>query len=69
MSRPHEPRTPAQVAEAAAFFDGLTEAEIRRRQGLCEAQLATAHRLRDPDTLARLREMESDLTQAMLRRL
>ena len=52
------------------FFDSLTEKEIRRRQTLCEKQIALAFAQRgyNDKALANLRKMESDLTDALLRR-
>jgi hypothetical protein len=53
---------------AAKFFDTLTEREIRRRQTLCEKQLAIAVQANNERGIANLRQMENDLMEAMLRR-
>lgn len=62
-----DPRRKAIKSEA--FFDSLTESEIRRRQDLCEQQLRLAYEQRNADATARLRIMEQALTRAMLRRV
>lgn len=56
-------------AEADVFFATLSEAEIRRRQDLCQQQIVSAHRDRNEDALADLRRMEDALTRTMLARL
>ena len=50
------------------FFDKLSEKEIRRRQKLCEIQIGLAFEQRNTEALLRLREIEDQLMQAMLRR-
>ncbi len=54
--------------EAAEFFATLSDKEIRKRQDLCNIQIAEAHRTQNETALARLRIMERNLTDAMLAR-
>ena len=56
-------------AEADVFFASLSDAEIRRRQDLCSAQIVTAHERRNEDALADLRRMEDALCRTMLARI
>lgn len=55
--------------EAAAYFDTLSEKQIRQRQDLCNRQIEVAHAQKNDRAIANLRRMEQDLTDAMLRRI
>ena len=54
---------------ADAFFSTLSNAEIRRRQDLCNQQMVIAHRERKTDALEDLQRMEAALIRAMFARL
>lgn len=54
--------------EAEEFFDGLTIAQIRRRQVLCDAQIVMAHGQHNDEALADLQRMSDALMGSMLRR-
>lgn len=60
--------TDATDAEAAAFFDSLPVAEIRRRQHLCNLQLEMAYSQKNDKALDELGRMEQALMDSMMRR-
>lgn len=51
-----------------SIFDKMDEKEIRRRQSLCEAQIKTAFTRQNTEALNRLRKVETELMNSMLRR-
>lgn len=61
--------TDAVDAQADVFFATLTEAEIRRRQSLCDQQIVMAHKQQNESALADLRRMEAALIRSMFARL
>lgn len=54
--------------ETNKFYDSLAEKEIRRRQDLCQQQIKIAYDTKNDRGMDKLRIMEEDLMQAMLRR-
>jgi hypothetical protein len=54
--------------EFLTYFRTLDDREIRRRQDLCDQQIARAFKSRNTPALERLRTMEGALTAAMLER-
>jgi hypothetical protein len=61
--------TPEVAIQAVACYAKLTEAQIRKRQRLCDLQIVMAFEARDDDAINDLNAMRDALTAEMLRRL